>query len=43
MKDKWDLTHIYKNEEEFMNEVKDVKERIHPGIAALEGKPVFGR
>ncbi len=38
MKDKWDLTHIYKNEEEFMNEVKDVKERIHPGIAALEGK-----
>ncbi len=38
MKDKWDLTHIYKNEEEFLNEVKDVKERIHPGIAALEGK-----
>ncbi len=38
MKDKWDLTHIYKNEEEFINEVKDVKERIHPGIAALEGK-----
>ncbi len=38
MKDKWDLTHIYKDEEEFINEVKDVKERIHPGIAALEGK-----
>lgn len=38
MKDKWDLTHIYKNEEEFINEVKDVKERIRPGIAALEGK-----
>ena len=38
MKDKWDLTKIYKDEEAFLNELKDVKERIIPALAALEGK-----
>ncbi len=38
MKDKWDLTKIYKDEDAFLSELKDVKERIIPELASLEGK-----
>lgn len=38
MKDKWDLTKIYKDENEFFDDMKDVKERIMPSIVSLEGK-----
>jgi oligoendopeptidase F len=38
MKDKWDLTKIYKDEDAFLKDVEDVKTKIIPGIVALEGK-----
>lgn len=38
MKDKWDLTRIYKTEEDFQKEIEDVKNNVIPALAALEGK-----
>ena len=38
MKDKWDLTRIYKDEESFLKDLEDAKTRIIPALAALEGK-----
>lgn len=38
MTEKWDLTRIYKNEEEFLKELDDVKTRIIPALASYEGK-----
>ncbi len=37
-KNKWDLTKIYKNEEEFLRELEDVKADILPAYEELQGK-----
>lgn len=38
MKNKWDLTKIYKTEEDFLNEIKDVSDNVIPALASMEGK-----
>ncbi len=38
MKNKWDLTKIYKTEEDFLSEIKDVSDNIIPALASMEGK-----
>ena len=38
MKDKWDLTRIYKDEEAFLKDLEDAKTRIIPALASFEGK-----
>ncbi len=35
---KWDLTRIYKDEEAFLKDLDDAKNRIIPALASLEGK-----
>ncbi len=38
MNTKWDLTRIYKDEDAFLKDLDDAKNRIIPALAALEGK-----
>lgn len=38
MADVWDLTKIYQDEEAFLAQLKDVKERLTPALASFEGK-----
>lgn len=38
MKNKWDLTKIYKTEEDFLNEIKHVSDNVIPALASMEGK-----
>ncbi len=38
MTDQWDLTRIYKTQEEFEEDLKKMKEEVIPALAGLEGK-----
>lgn len=38
MTDQWDLTRIYKTQEEFETDLKKMKEEVIPALAGLEGK-----
>lgn len=38
MNDKWDLTRLYQDEDAFLKELDDVKNRIIPALGSFEGK-----